>query len=35
MIEYQTHIASADELARIWEKDVAANGGEPCWLRWR
>ena len=35
MTEYQTHIASADELARIWEKDVAANDGDPRWLRWR
>lgn len=35
MIEYTSHIASPAELARIWEKDIAANNGEECWLRWR
>lgn len=35
MTEYQAHIASPEELERIWEKDVAANGGDERWLRWR
>ena len=35
MIKYQTHIASETELARIWEKDIAANPGDDRWLVWR
>ena len=35
MTEYQAHIASPEELERIWEKDVAVNGGDERWLRWR
>ncbi|MBQ8509848.1 MAG: GNAT family N-acetyltransferase [Clostridia bacterium] len=34
-MEYTSHRASPNELARIWEKDVAANPGEERWERWR
>ncbi len=35
MTQYASHIASIDELERIWEKDISANPDEPDWLRWR
>ena len=33
MIEYRQ--ATLEDLEKIWNKDIANNAGEDCWVRWK
>ena len=33
--EFLYRIATREDLLRLWEKDIAENPGDGCWLRWR
>lgn len=32
---FEYRAATREDLERLWEKDIAENAGEACWLRWR
>ena len=34
-IRFEYRAATREDLLRLWEKDIAENAGEDCWLRWR
>ena len=34
-IRFEYRAATREDLERLWEKDIAENAGEDCWLRWR
>ena len=28
-------VANSSDLEKIWNKDIAKNSGEECWIKWK